>query len=549
MPDFRGSIYNNRYTSHLNWLFRCLLPLLMIILPGNAWALERELGDGLKLKAKADKYFSNEQFSEALKLYTQALEAAQADKDRPTQLASLGNIGNVYAYMGDYTRADYYFKKVYKMAKEDHNTDIELKLAINLTQVSCLRGDPEEARRWYKVQMELPYRNTPLTHYYALANKSLIAKTEGSYGPALFYQQQALQLVKDENLGFRYETLSHQEMGSILFKQKKFSQAIDEYKKSYDIAQKGHDHSAEISICQDLYVVYRQMGDSVKADEYKKRYLELNDSVFGHQRMNAALNGLFDYENRQNNAIIGGLTQRNYWLTVSICIFVIFSITVIVLYFKLHRRTRHLLESQKLLVNKSEDLMRQNDNAQQLRKRYLEAVEQESQKHSEKKPEKAITATDVTTKEPEAEGDNHGDAAGNSGLSDEQSTRLLEKVNSVLEDVNVISRDDFSLAMLAKMVESNTKYVSMVINETYGKNFKTYLNEYRIREACRRLADEETYGNMTIQAIYEQLGYKTATSFVNAFRKINGMTPSQYQKLAKEGKKAQIADGGNIQPN
>lgn len=176
-------------------------------------------------------------------------------------------------------------------------------------------------------------------------------------------------------------------------------------------------------------------------------------------------------------------------------------------------------------------------------------MEQESQKHSEKKPEKAITATDVTTKEPEAEGDNHGDAAGNSGLSDEQSTRLLEKVNSVLEDVNVISRDDFSLAMLAKMVESNTKYVSMVINETYGKNFKTYLNEYRIREACRRLADEETYGNMTIQAIYEQLGYKTATSFVNAFRKINGMTPSQYQKLAKEGKKAQIADGGNIQPN
>lgn len=116
---------------------------------------------------------------------------------------------------------------------------------------------------------------------------------------------------------------------------------------------------------------------------------------------------------------------------------------------------------------------------------------------------------------------------------------MLEKVNSVLEDVSVISREDFSLAMLAKMVDSNTKYVLMVINDTYGKNFKTYLNEFRIREACRRLSDTAHYGNMTIQAIYEQLGYKTASSFVAAFRKIIGTTPSQYQKWAKEGKQAE----------
>lgn len=73
----------------------------------------------------------------------------------------------------------------------------------------------------------------------------------------------------------------------------------------------------------------------------------------------------------------------------------------------------------------------------------------------------------------------------------------------------------------------------MVINETYGKNFKTYLNEFRIREACRRLTDTEHYGNMTIQAIYQELGYKTAASFINAFRKVNGVTPSQYQKLSQ----------------
>ena len=151
------------------------------------------------------------------------------------------------------------------------------------------------------------------------------------------------------------------------------------------------------------------------------------------------------------------------------------------------------------------------------------------------------TATERPTERHDAIGHDAGTAPAPSavGLSEEQATRLLEKVNSVLEDVSVISREDFSLAMLAKMVDSNTKYVSMVINDTYGKNFKTYLNEFRIREACRRLSDTAHYGNMTIQAIYEQLGYKTASSFVAAFRKIIGTTPSQYQKWAKEGKQAE----------
>ena len=252
--------------------------------------------------------------------------------------------------------------------------------------------------------------------------------------------------------------------------------------------------------------------------------------------MNAALNGLFDYENRQNDAIIGGLTRRNQWLTGSILVFLLFSIIVGVLYAKLRRRTRRLLESQRLLVAKNEELTRQNDNAQQLRKQYLQVVE-----HTQ--TVEPVTAQAVKPDNAEASGDDPAEGSSSEetthdlGLSEEQVTRLLEKVNSVLEDVSVISRDDFSLAMLAKMVGSNTKYVSMVINDTYGKNFKTYLNEFRIREACRRLSDTKHYGNMTIQAIYEELGYKTASSFVKAFRKINGMTPSQYQKL-----KSQLAE-------
>ena len=63
------------------------------------------------------------------------------------------------------------------------------------------------------------------------------------------------------------------------------------------------------------------------------------------------------------------------------------------------------------------------------------------------------------------------------------------------------------------------------------ENFRQFLSEYRICEACRRLSDKEHYGNMTLQAIYEELGYNSVASFIQAFKKVNGMTPSTYQRL------------------
>lgn len=67
----------------------------------------------------------------------------------------------------------------------------------------------------------------------------------------------------------------------------------------------------------------------------------------------------------------------------------------------------------------------------------------------------------------------------------------------------------------------------------YGKNFKTILNECRVREACIRLGDTERYGNITIQGIYESLGYRSASSFNRAFRLVTGMSPSAFLKQAQ----------------
>ncbi len=102
-------------------------------------------------------------------------------------------------------------------------------------------------------------------------------------------------------------------------------------------------------------------------------------------------------------------------------------------------------------------------------------------------------------------------------------------------------------AACKKTVKSNTKYVSFVINETYGKSFKTYLNEYRIAEACRRLVDQDNYGNFTIRAIHQELGFKTAASFVAAFRKVIGMTPSEYKKMHSTSRSGEMAQAEEME--
>ena len=121
-------------------------------------------------------------------------------------------------------------------------------------------------------------------------------------------------------------------------------------------------------------------------------------------------------------------------------------------------------------------------------------------------------------------------------LSAEQRQSLLDAIGKVMEDPGTYCSPDFSLGKLASLVHSNSKYVSWVINETYQKNFNAFVNDYRIRTARSRLADIRNYGNYTIKAIAESVGYKSNTTFVNAFKDITGMPPSVFLKLVKEEK-------------
>jgi len=121
----------------------------------------------------------------------------------------------------------------------------------------------------------------------------------------------------------------------------------------------------------------------------------------------------------------------------------------------------------------------------------------------------------------------------NSSLDDHNRQDILSKIINVMEYSDKIFDNDFDLNTLADMVGTNYKYVSQVINQEFNKNFSAYLSDYRVQEACRRLNDHEHYGNNTIEAVAESVGFKSRSNFILCFKRVTGMTPSDYQKQAK----------------
>ncbi len=117
-------------------------------------------------------------------------------------------------------------------------------------------------------------------------------------------------------------------------------------------------------------------------------------------------------------------------------------------------------------------------------------------------------------------------------LSEEQNNEYKAKILRVMDNEDAVFTPDFSLDRLAEMTDIKPRTLSVAINEIFNKNFYELLNEYRVREACRRLSDHQQYGHLTIEAISQSVGYKSRTSLVNAFKRTTGLTPSEYQKLA-----------------
>ncbi|MBM7567249.1 response regulator transcription factor [Paenibacillus sacheonensis] len=94
--------------------------------------------------------------------------------------------------------------------------------------------------------------------------------------------------------------------------------------------------------------------------------------------------------------------------------------------------------------------------------------------------------------------------------------------------------EPLSLADMAAHFHFNPSYLSNYFASHNKEGFSEHVNRVRIEKACELLRN----GDMTISEVSSQVGYSDHSYFTKVFRKLKGISPSQYRRNAQDGRDA-----------
>lgn len=113
---------------------------------------------------------------------------------------------------------------------------------------------------------------------------------------------------------------------------------------------------------------------------------------------------------------------------------------------------------------------------------------------------------------------------------------ILNKL-SVFEQGDAFANTSINLASLSVMLETNSKYLSHVINKHKGKDFSNYINDLRIYYILRKLESSPEYLNYKISYLAEKSGFSSHSKFTAKFTGVTGMSPSTFMSLLRKENK------------
>lgn len=104
--------------------------------------------------------------------------------------------------------------------------------------------------------------------------------------------------------------------------------------------------------------------------------------------------------------------------------------------------------------------------------------------------------------------------------------QLIEEIRLGLDENFA---EDITLSAMANRYNISPSYLSLLFTERTGKNFIDYLTERRIKKAKELLK----HTDLKIYEISNAVGYKDSFYFSNCFKKITGVSPSEYRDSTK----------------
>ncbi len=116
-----------------------------------------------------------------------------------------------------------------------------------------------------------------------------------------------------------------------------------------------------------------------------------------------------------------------------------------------------------------------------------------------------------------------------STLTETDLQQIQTRLNELMTNEKPHLDGHLSIAKLAGMIDIHPKQLSQVINEKHGTHFFHFINGYRVKEFEQKL-NNPAYKNFSLLGIAFDCGFNTKSAFSKAFKRVHGITPSEFKK-------------------
>lgn len=114
-------------------------------------------------------------------------------------------------------------------------------------------------------------------------------------------------------------------------------------------------------------------------------------------------------------------------------------------------------------------------------------------------------------------------------LKEDEMEDYIKIIEQYINEEKPYLNADISLPELSERMNIPSHHLSRVINEKLNLNFFDFINQYRVEEVKSRIHDPQ-YEHLSLLGIAFDSGFNTKSAFNRVFKKMTGMTPSEFKR-------------------
>jgi AraC-like DNA-binding protein len=109
------------------------------------------------------------------------------------------------------------------------------------------------------------------------------------------------------------------------------------------------------------------------------------------------------------------------------------------------------------------------------------------------------------------------------------------QIGNRIQENGLFKKKGLTLAVLAEELSVPNHHLSYVLRHSYNQQFNEFINQYRVNYIKEKIDTENDWKKMTLEALAEEAGFSSRSTFFAVFKKQTGLTPSEYAGQLTKG--------------